>query len=1082
MHSVRSHQLSHLPLKEHATINVQVKKDGYSDATGQIVIEVKNQSNAPNPNVSPAPNASPTPNASLIPNVLVSSNPVSVKPGESSTITFTVTGNDGKGIPGANVELKTNVGQVNPASGITDSSGKFTSTFSSSAEGNAKIEAQVNKEGLNNAAGETIIEVKNSDGINPFILALSALVAILSGFTITIKMIGKKKKKDSTQAWEEDRISTPETTPSIVPIETGLDIQIEQKSIPADGKSTATVTIKLEDENGNFVASSAGRTVELSTTLGKVTSPIKILPGEVTVTATITAGQDAGTAKIKASSRPLKGKGKQLNGTGEIVFTKLGSKETALDIQIEPAAIPADGKSTATVTIRIIDENGNFIPSPNGRIIELTTALGKVTSPIKMLSEETEATSTITAGQVAGTVDVKASSSPLKGEGKTLRGNGEIIFTGVTAEKGEAGLDIQIEPAAIPADGKSTATVTIRIIDENGNPIPSPNGRKVELSTALGKVSSPIKILPGEMEATSTIISGQAAGTAIIKASSSPLKGEGKTLRGNGEIIFTEDISDEAGLDIQVEPESIPADGKSTATVTIRIIDENGNFIPSPGGRIIELSTALGKVTSPIKILPGETEVNSTITAGQDAGTAKVKASSSPLKGEGKTLRGNGEIVFTNAYIDTGEAGLDIQIEPESIPADGKSTSTVTVKIIDENGNFIPSPNGRKVELSTTKGKVSSPAKTLPAGEMEVTATVTAGLDAGTAIITVSSTPLKGEGKTLRETREIVFTKVIPNEKELDIQIEPESISADRKSTATVTIKIKDENGKFIPSPNGKIVVLSTTLGKVSSPIKVLPGEMEVTSTITAGQDAGTAEITASSSPLKGEGKELRGNGEIVFTKVIPNEKELDIQIEPESIPADGKSTAIVTIRIIDENGKFISSPNGRIVELSTTKGEVSSPIKILPGESVVTATITSEQAAGTAKITASSSPLKGVGKTLRETREIVFTEVMPPEVGLDIQIEPASIPADGKSTAKVTIKIKDDKGNFILSQNEKMVELSTTLGKVTSHVKIPYKAQEGTATITSGRVVGTANVKATSYPNEGEGEPIYGEGKVVFM
>ncbi len=105
----------------------------------------------------------------------------------------------------------------------------------------------------------------------------------------------------------------------------------------------------------------------------------------------------------------------------------------------------------------------------------------------------------------------------------------------------------------------------------------------------------------------------------------------------------------------------------------------------------------------------------------------------------------------------------------------------------------------------------------------------------------------------------------------------------------------------------------------------------------------------------------------------------------------------------------------------------------------------------------------------------------MPPEVGLDIQIEPASIQADGKSTAKITIKIKDDKGNLIPSQNEKIVELSTTLGKVTSHVKIPYKAQEGIATITSGHVVGTAKVVASSSPFEGEGKTLYGEGKVVF-
>jgi RNA polymerase subunit RPABC4/transcription elongation factor Spt4 len=92
----------------------------------------------------------------------------------------------------------------------------------------------------------------------------------------------------------------------------------------------------------------------------------------------------------------------------------------------------------------------------------------------------------------------------------------------------------------------------------------------------------------------------------------------------------------------------------------------------------------------------------------------------------------------------------------------------------------------------------------------------------------------------------------------------------------------------------------------------------------------------------------------------------------------------------------------------------------------------------------------------------------------LDVAIQPGEIPADGKSSASVTVKVKDGQGNVVAPLDEKAVELKTTLGTVQSPVKIPARAQSASTSLTSGEVSGLAVVTAST-------DGLRGEGKVVL-
>ncbi len=86
-------------------------------------------------------------------------------------------------------------------------------------------------------------------------------------------------------------------------------------------------------------------------------------------------------------------------------------------------------------------------------------------------------------------------------------------------------LKLSAEPTEIPADGNSKSTITIRIEDKNGIPIPVPEDIMVKLVTNIGTIESPIKIPAGRASVTATLTSSAVKGTATVKAKAEFLKG-----------------------------------------------------------------------------------------------------------------------------------------------------------------------------------------------------------------------------------------------------------------------------------------------------------------------------------------------------------------------------------------------------------------------------------------------------------------------------------------------------------------------------------------------------------------------------
>jgi len=190
----------------------------------------------------------------------------------------------------------------------------------------------------------------------------------------------------------------------------------------------------------------------------------------------------------------------------------------------------------------------------------------------------------------------------------------------------------------------------------------------------------------------------------------------------------------------------------------------------------------------------------------------------------------------------------------------------------------------------------------------------------------------------------------------------------------------------------------------------------------------------------------------------------LQLAAKQQCVPCDGKSTLPIKVQFINILGKVKRQSKELEVEMETTAGKIQN-VMIPAGKEFAEAILTSSNECGPVTVTARSGKQKAQ----------VQVSFMSKEAGIEVSITPPQIPADGKSTAAVTFKIKDEKGNYIKYLTEKSVNLTTSLGAVTSPVKIPPKSPGGITILTSGQISGTSIVTASM-------DSVKGEGKIVFI
>ena len=253
-----------------------------------------------------------------------------------------------------------------------------------------------------------------------------------------------------------------------------------------------------------------------------------------------------------------------------------------------------------------------------------------------------------------------------------------------------------IDKPSNAADGSSSATVTVTIRDQFGNPVPAGTEVCLEKSSGLGTLGAGPWTTGVGGTVTTTITSPTTLGSATITAWVGPCSDKGASV-GDVDIDFIPGAPSASSSEIKIDQVKAPADGTSKSKVTLTLKDANGNPVAA-GQEICLFNSGAGTMAAGPWTTDAEGKVVVDVTSPTTAGTANITAKIGACPGTGPDL---GPV--TVDFVPPPSAdNSSIEIDKNKIPADGKSKAEVKVQLKDANGD--PIAAGVEVCLAVMEG------------------------------------------------------------------------------------------------------------------------------------------------------------------------------------------------------------------------------------------------------------------------------------------------------------------------------------------------------------------------------------------
>ncbi|MFK8105412.1 MAG: Ig-like domain-containing protein, partial [Saprospiraceae bacterium] len=453
--------------------------------------------------------------------------------------------------------------------------------------------------------------------------------------------------------------------------------------IAPGGRNRSYITVQLYDEAGNIITT-GGHDIAILTSLGNLSNVIdnengtysaqlaSNVEGNALLTFTVNGVLAVNTVTVQISKRCGEDK----------------ADPNASTISASPTCIVPKTKQFSVITVRLFDANGNPILSGNNTV-QIQSSNGNLSA---------------TTNNQDGTYTATLTSSSLGFAQLTFLVNGVLSDNYVTvlfAKKCDSGGGastkwsiIKAEPKCILPNKKATATITVYLYDENGNPILF-GGNLVEIETSLGIISATTDNNDGSY--TAYLTSG-ASGLAVV------------TFTINGvDAIHSETvvISKKCGetsvslknSQINATPNCVKPDGTSQATILVKLYDSDGDPILIGGDNVLIEST-FGTITITNDNGNGTySALLSSTQAGEATVSFKVDGAESPNKAT---------VIFSEKC---GGLGVDLEKStivaiPDTITNNGTDSSVATVTLYDTLGNLI-NINSYTVEIIPTFGNIS---------------------------------------------------------------------------------------------------------------------------------------------------------------------------------------------------------------------------------------------------------------------------------------------------------------------------------------------------------------------------------------
>lgn len=601
-----------------------------------------------------------------------------------------------------------------------------------------------------------------------------------------------------------------------------------------DGESTSNIVVTVYDKDNNPVADNTVLTFsanygELNTLLETTskgvatvtyTSPDYSPPGGTDTVTVEAPNEQTGNVVINLSG---------ITGDPNAPTYPVGS----ITVSAGSQNILADGSTSVTITAEVKDSIGVSIP--DGTIVTFTTTAGDFDPNTAGIQNMVTA---LTAGGIARirlTSSTKTGTATITGEAGGFNSNTTVGFI----PGPPATIDIKATPADLVADGISESIISVIVFDAFGNPVA--DGTILTFNTIDGDLSKLIETTSlGEAEITYTT-------PGYVPGSGNDIVTVETTNEISGSTIIKLTGAQVASITLSAEPESLPADGSSKATITAAVYIIGGGT--APDDTPVDFTIVSGGGTFQVT----GTKTVTSYTAGGDA-TARLI--SDPNVGTATIQASSGGII-EEIQIAYTPGSVSLSITPNSLLGTGEEEATVVATLTDASGG--PPPDGRTVTFTINDGTLGyfdpnsifiDPVNGKAYGfssDGEVRATFIASDKDGTVVITATwdtgSMEIAGSAsaKVLPSPADIRIASGFPNPMSISIK------GTGGISTSRITFDVTDSHSDPVPDgyridftiqsgPNG---------GEIIGPPSALTENGQVTTLLRSGTKAGPVSIKA---------------------------------------------------------------------------------------------------------------------------------------------------------------------------------------------------------------------------------------------
>ncbi|MFH1811638.1 MAG: invasin domain 3-containing protein [Pseudomonadota bacterium] len=767
-------------------------------------------------------------------------------------------------------------------------------------------------------------------------------------------------------------------------------------SVVANGSTTSTLTVILEDGFGNRVA---GQSVVLQTTAGTLLGSV-VEQGNGVYTQDLQSTTTTGNALVTTVVN-----GHALAGpSASVDFVAGPADDAASSLTASPTTIVV-GTGQSLLRVRLVDGLGNPVP---GQAVEILSSLGVLIGSVQDLGTG-DYTQILVASQSAGTASLS-----FRVNGVDFSDLASVVFAPAAPDSSRS--SIAALPSTITADGASTSVLTATVRDSYDNGVP---GRTVVFSTSAGNLGTVSDLGDGRYQVVlSSVILSQDATVSFTV--------DGGTGYPTTVVRFVPGTVDLARSTIAAAP-SVIFIGTGSALITVRVVDAHDNPIPGQTVAMTLLAGSCAFAASGVQDL-GDGRYTRALNAGNTVESCRVGFS---INGPAAADSVDVQVVSSGPL----DAYSTIAASPVILVADGASTSMVTVILEDQYGTRQP---GHAVVVSTNAGTL------VPANG--------AASDLGNGVYTLllqSSTSVAlaqlsftVDGAAYSDQAAVSFVAGAPVDAGSTISAAPATLIASGSEVSAVTVFLVDTQGN--PAP-GHTVVVTSSQGTLGNPGGVATDNSDGSYSITLTSSTSLVSAVLGFSVVSSS-VTFTSTATVAFVAGPVADAASLVEASPASLVADGASLTTIAVTLGDGYGHPVTSASvscssaGRgtwqATMVEVTPGHYEQDLQV---DTLATPIVVQCVADGTA---------------LSDGASIVLL-AGPPDSGHSVAtVLPATLTADGSSTSTVTVTLRDANDNPVAGAT---AVVTTSEGSVAAVADLGNGTY--TATYTAGIVLGGATL-----------------------